>query len=365
MVVIVRLPKLTWTMEEGLITRWLKNEGEMVNEGEVICEIETEKTVDEIKAPSSGILRKILIQSGNVAKVNQAIAIIGSPDEPLPELIEFEERRIKISPVAKKLAEEYKLDVTKIKGTGPEGRITREDVLRAIGELKEKKIELPGRLIPLSRMRKTIADRLSLSARSAIHVPITMDVDMYEVKKILDNYLESGFKVTYTDVLIKVVATALKEYQKFNALFTENGILYVDNINIGVAVATDDGLIVPVIHNADNLNILEISKRLDELIEKARGKKLTTKETSGGTFTISNLGMYDVQMFAPIINPPEVAILGVGRVMDKPVVINGEITVRPTLTLTLVFDHRVADGAEAAKFLQRIKNIIEKPFNII
>jgi pyruvate dehydrogenase E2 component (dihydrolipoamide acetyltransferase) len=193
---------------------------------------------------------------------------------------------------------------------------------------------------------------------------MTMDVDMSEAQQVVNELAQPGLKISYNDLLVKVVATALKENPPFNAVFTTDGMLVSDSVNVGVAVSIKNGLVVPVVRGADKLGVKEIARTIDDLVEKARNGSLSTRETSGGTFTVSNLGMYDIQMFAPVINPHESAILGVGRVMDKPVVLNGMIVSRPILTLTLVFDHRITDGSEAAQFLQRIKNILENPRNV-
>jgi len=394
LVTYVKLPKLTWTMEEGLIGEWLKKEGEMVEKGEPLCEIETEKTVDTIEAPESGILRKIVVPANTTVPVNQVIAIIAGPEEEIsevgkviedvekaaikPEVVEMEaekptervmEERIRISPLARKLAEEHKIDITKIEGTGPDGRIVKEDVLKAIEEARA--IPAPAvekaKVIPLTGMRKTIAKRLAYSAQTAVHVPITAEVDVSETVKFYENLgpeveEKAKTRLSYTDILVKAVAKALREHPMVNSILEGEQIRLMDNINIGIAVALEEGLIVPVIREADKKSIFEIAAARKELVEKARQGKLLTRETTDGTFTISNLGMFGVDTFAPIINPPESAILGVGRIVKKPVVVNDQITIRSVMTLTLVFDHRVIDGAQAARFLQSINQILENPY---
>lgn len=388
MVTYVKLPRLTWIMEEGLVASWLKEEGDNVEKGEPICEVESEKTIDEIEAPSPGILHRI-VPAGSVVNVNQIIAIIAKPDEEMPDLDQIvesrrrviekpkvkpeakiiERERVKISPFARKLAEKHKIDITKIEGTGPGGRIVERDILMVIEEAKVAPILARIKItkeIPLEGMRKVIAKRLSHSARTAVHVPITMEVDMTEMEKVREKLLpeieeKSRVRISYTDILVKAVAKALEEYPIVNSIFDEDKIKIFEDINVGVAVATEEGLIVPVIRNANKESLIDIALKVRELVEKAGRGALATRETGGGTFTISNLGMFGVDFFAPIINPPESAILGVGRIVKKPVVINDQIIVRPTITLTLVFDHRVMDGAQAAQFLQRVKQVLEDP----
>jgi len=397
----VELPKLTLTMEEGIIGKWHKKEGDRVEKGETLCEVETEKTVDVIEAPASGVLRKIIFPEGSIVPVNKIIAVIAEPDEVLPDLerliesaeklarktgvipaveiekpmeIIKEEERIRVSPSARKLAEEYGIDLRQIKGTEPEGRIVREDVLEAIEEAKAKTVAIPTaktvKVIPLTGMRKVITDRLTYSARTALHVPLSIEVDMTEVAKLIEEVSpemdkKTGVHISYTDILVKSVAEAIKEHPIVNSIIENEQIKILEDINIGVAVALEDGLLVPVIHNADKKSITEIATTLQDLIEKARQGKLLTREASGGTFTISNLGMFGIDFFAPIINPPESAILGVGRIVKKPVVINNEMTIRLTMTLTLVFDHRIMDGAVAAGFLQTIKRLLENPRTLL
>jgi pyruvate dehydrogenase E2 component (dihydrolipoamide acetyltransferase) len=383
MVTKVVMPKYGWTMTEGKVLKWLKKEGELVKKGEPLFEMESEKTVTQVEAETSGILRKILVQEGTVVPVGETIAILTEPGEELPssdtlkQMVEekpqiVEEEKIKISPAARKLAEEHGIDITKIKGTGPDGRIVKEDILRVIESEKEvvKVSSLPAKIIPLEGMRKIIAERMTLSARTTARVLLTIDVDMSEVSKLRQSLLEDvekkwGVRLTYTDILVKAVAKALEEHPIVNSILVEDKIHVMESINIGVAVALKDGLIVPVVREANKKSLIEIALQLKELIEKARQGKLSTEEATGGTFTISNLGMYGVGVQMQIINPPEVAILGVGAITDKPVVINGQITIRPMMTLSLVFDHRALDGAPAAEFLVTLKRILENPYILL
>jgi len=209
--------------------------------------------------------------------------------------------------------------------------------------------------------RKVIADRLSLSARTAVHVPITMEVDMTPAAKLKSEKEKTGLQISYNDFIIKATATALREFPAVNTMLLGQELRTMSEVNVGFAVVSGDDLLVPVIRNADRLSIADISKSAKALIERARGGALTTREMSGGTFTISNLGMYEVDLFAPVINPPETAILGVGRIVPKLIILGENMAIRQMTTLTLVFDHRVIDGVLAAKFLQRVKQLLEAP----
>jgi pyruvate dehydrogenase E2 component (dihydrolipoamide acetyltransferase) len=393
----VYLKKMTWTMEEGLIAKWLKHEGDKVSEGEGLCEVETEKTTDEIQAPASGTLLKVFHREGTAVPVNAVIAVIGSPGEdissipttggpavatgpqptpsertefarPSPAVSEAPEvslERVRISPSARRLARERGVDITKIKGTGPGGRIVSEDVLKATGRHEAGPIAEEYKSAPLAGHRKVIADRLSLSARTAVHVPITMEVDMTPAAKLKSEKEKTGLQISYNDFIIKATATGLREFPAVNTMLLGQELRTMSEVNVGFAVVSGDDLLVPVVRNADRLSITDISKSAKTLIERARGGALTTREMSGGTFTVSNLGMYDVDLFAPVINPPETAILGVGRIVPKLIIVGENMAIRQMLTLTLVFDHRVIDGVLAAKFLQRVKQLLEAPEKLV
>jgi len=389
----VYLKKMTWTMEEGLISKWLKREGDKISEGEGLCEVETEKTTDEIQAPASGTLLKVLHKEGTAVPVNALIAVIGSPGEdissipvsaeptvatgpqPVPleraqqarvsatifEAPELSLERIRISPSARRLARERGIDVTKIKGTGPGGRIVSEDVLAFSGKPEAGPPAEEYKSAPLAGHRKVIADRLSISARTAVHVPITMEIDMTPAAKLKSEKEKTDLQVSYNDFIIKAAAMALREFPAVNTMLLGQELRTISEVNVGFAVVSGDDLLVPVIRNADRLSLEDISRSAKTLAERARSGSLTTREMSGGTFTVSNLGMYDVDLFAPVINPPETAILGVGRIVPRLVVLGENMAVRHMMTLTLVFDHRVIDGVRAARFLQRVKQLLETP----
>jgi pyruvate dehydrogenase E2 component (dihydrolipoamide acetyltransferase) len=337
----------------------------------------SEKVTYDVEAPESGVLRKILAFEGTDVPVAEAIGLIAAPDEEIPEthfavarteektteavpekeLTEEIEERVAASPAAKRLACEHGVDLSKVVGTGPEGRIVEEDVRR----LLEAVAGAPRvrEVIPLTGIRKTTAERLSQSFRTAPHSTVSMDVDMTEARR-----LHEETQASYTDILVKAVAEALREHSIINSTLDGEQIKVYEDINVGVAVATEKGLIVPVVHNADRLSLKDISLTIKTLVEKAREGKLTKEDLTGGTFTVTNLGMYGVDFFIPIINPPETAILGVGRVAEKPVVADKAVVVKPVMNLSLAYDHRIVDGAPAAQFLRRVKQLLEIPSGV-
>jgi len=362
MVVKIVMPRLSLTMKTGSVVRWYKQEGEEVRKGEPIVEVLTEKVTYDIEAPESGILRKIYAKEGDEVPVNGLLAVITKPDEPLPEIeVETEKpkveirKRIPASPAAKRLAREYGIDLSQIAGTGPGGRIIEADVRRYIEEKLEYKPKI-REVIPLTGVRKISAERVARSAREAPHCTLCMEVDMTEASK-----FKESLRVSFTDIIVKAVAYALKEHRIMNSTLEGDKIKVFDEINIGVATATPQGLVVPVVKNADKKSLSELSAEIKALVNKAREGKLEHSDVSGGTFTVTNLGMYGVEAFTPIINPPEAAILGVGKIIQKPVVEENQIKIKPMMTLSLSFDHRIVDGAPAAQFLAKIKEILENP----
>lgn len=368
------MPRLSLTMKEGTVVQWFKNLGDTVQKGEPLVEVLSEKVTYDVEAPESGVLRKILAAEGVNVPVDQAMGIIAAPDEPLTETsaatpisaavaenpataqkveIPAETDRVPASPAAKRLAKELSVDLAQVSGTGPEGRIVEDDVKRFAERTSPAQPKV-REVVPLVGIRKTTAERLSLSARTAPHSTITMEVDMSRSVK-----LREEVAVSYTDILVKAVALALKENPLLNATLENEQIKVFADVNVGVAVATDRGLLVPVVHNADGKTLSEIAGVTKDLVEKAKQNKLTKDDLTGGTFTITNLGMYGVDVFIPIINPPETAILGVGRIAEKPVIVNNEIKPKPLMQLSLSYDHRIVDGAPAAQFLQKVKQILE------
>ena len=374
MVTKVVMPRLSLTMTEGTVVQWFKKEGDTVQKGEPLVEVFSEKVTYDVEAPASGVLHKILASEGANVPTDEAVEIIAAPDDVIteteittsvgPRLVEETavapiethakrvEERLAASPAAKRLAREYAIDLSKVKGSGPEGRIIEEDVKHFIGEASMT--PRVREIIPLAGIRKTTAERLSFSARNAPHSHIIMEADMTNAAK-----LHETMQLSFTDILVKAVAKALREHSIVNATLENEKIKIFEDINVGVAVDTGKGLVVPVVRNADKKSFSEVSSTVKELVEKARESKLTKEDMTGGTFTITNLGMFKVDLFIPIINPPETAILAVGKVTEKTVVINGQITIKPVMTLTLAYDHRIVDGAPAARFLQRVKQILE------
>jgi len=369
----VVMPKLSLTMKEGTVVQWFKKEGEIVQKGEPLVEVLSEKVTYDVEAPESGVLRRILVTEGANVPVDQTIGIIAAADEPIleaevsaplaltPKIEEISAKapkphdaweRVLASPAAKRLAKELGVDLRQVRGTGPESRIVEDDVRR----FSEQTILEPRvkEIIPLTGIRKTTGERLSLSARTAPHSTIVMEVDMSSAARL---HLETQF--SYTEMLTKAVAKALREHPALNATLNGEQIKVFEDVNVGVAVTTERGLVVPVVRNADRKSLSEISSVLKELVEKARQGKLTREDVTAGTFTITNLGMYGVDVFFPIINPPETAILGVGRVVEKPVAVNEQVMIKPLMQLSLVYDHRIVDGAPAARFLLCVKQILE------
>ena len=398
---IIEMPALSSTMKKGKVVKWCKREGDAVEKGEILYEVETDKVNVEVESLTSGFLRKILVAEGVEIPINTPIAVItesmdedisvvvearfapevSPPDEESGEVKKAARPKLKISPLARRIAEEKGIDPQTLKGTGPGGRITKEDVEKAIEEgaqvsaestrgvgVDEPQPGLEGEDIELTKMRKVIAQRLQESKVTAPHfyVDVTADATaMTQLKEALEKKAkEEGIKVSFNDILIKILSQALQEYPMVNASFREDHIRLHHAINIGVAVAVDEGLVVPVLKNADQKPISQISREVAEMAGKARNKRLLPDEYQGGTFTITNLGMFGVESFHAIINPPESGILAVSAIIPKPVVVDGEIAVRPCLKLSLSVDHRLVDGAVAARFLARIKELVEAPFSM-
>jgi pyruvate dehydrogenase E2 component (dihydrolipoamide acetyltransferase) len=363
MVTKVVMPKLSLTMKEGTVARWYKKEGETVQKNEPIVEIVSEKATMDLEAPVSGTLRKILVENGVDAPVNEVLALIGNPDETFTETdftaetsetLAQTDERILASPAAKRVAKERNIDLSLVKGSGPEGRITEEDVERFSTEshMEQQKIR---ETIPLSGLRKMSAERVSSSFRTAPHSTVVMEADVSN-----SALLHKKLNVSYTAIIVKASANALQEHRQINSSLNNNQIMVYDDINVGVATNTENGLTVPVIRKTNSKSLREIDTAIAELSTRAREGKLSKEEVSGGTFTVTNLGMCEVDFFTPIINPPEAAILGVGRIVEKPIAVQGKVEVRPMMMLSLSYDHRIVDGAPAAEFLRTIKNNIEK-----
>ena len=388
MVTEVVMPKMGQTMERGTIIKWLKKDGEEVKKGEPLLEIETDKTTIEVEARDSGTL-KILAQEGEEVPIAKTIAYIIKKGEPAPEVKISEQlklegeaaavRRVKASPLARKIAKEEGVDLTQVMGTGPGGRITKEDVLAYLKRRAEvspaeavsaESVQAEYEVVPMSSMRRAIAMKMVKSKMQVPHFYVSVQVDMTEAARLregLNSVIEtkSGVRLSFTHLLVKAVASALEKYPQLDATVEDDEVRIWKDINIGIAVSLEDGLIVPVLRGANKLDLFEITSRVSELVAKARKKRLREDEFSGGTFTISNMGAFDVDSFIAIINVPEAAILATGRISDKPAVVDGELTIRKIMTMTLSADHRVVDGVTAAKFLQEAKRLLEAPYLLL
>lgn len=397
----VVMEALSPTMEEGRLVEWKKGEGEKVSTGDVLAEVETDKAVMELVARTDGVLLKQMVADGATVPVADIVGWIGQAGESIPgadaptasaapktpataepaavtpaptggahiTASTVDSGRIKASPLARKMAAEAGINLTTVAGSGPDGRIVRRD-------LDSLQPGLPAAApapagggytdIPLSQMRKTIARRLAQSIGPIPTFYLTAEADMeraWEMRQALLARDEGKFSVN--DLIIRSTAAALAQHPWVNSWWTDNGIRQWHEIHIGVAVAVDEGLITPIVRHAGQKSLRQISSEVRELAGRAREKKLKPEEYTGGTFSISNLGMFGIEAFTAIINPPEVAILAVGRIEEKPVVMNGELTVRRRMKLTLSCDHRVVDGATGAEFLKALVGMLENPMAIL
>ncbi len=372
----VIMPKLGEVMEEGEIVRWLKKEGEEVKRGEPLLEIATDKAIIEVEAFVSGFLRKILTPEGKEVPVGETIAYItDSMEEEIPGEVKKEGKRktpalpklIKASPLAKKLAREYGINLSKVKRTGPEGRIAKKDILKLIKREEGPLVkEVPSEEgIPLSGVRKIIAERMGKSKREIPHFYLTCEVDLSIVAKTMKEEIkekpvkESEVHLTYTDLLIKACGYGLKGVPQVNSTFKEGKIYQSSQINVGVAIGRDERLVVPIIKNVDRKSLFEIAKERKRLIKRTKENKLSLEELEGSSFTLSNLGMFGIKTFSAIINPPQVCILAIGEIKDRVVTIAREIEIRPIMEMTLSCDHRVINGILGARFLQKVKEGLE------
>ena len=443
----VIMPKLSPTMEEGQLSRWLKKEGDKVSMGEPLAEIDTDKATMEMQALGNGVLRKILINEGESAPLGQLIAIIGEPDEDISSLtsqappspatktapaatsgtteppepdaspapLPDESRkaavnvsgngggasqpvevassgRLIVSPLAARMAAEAGIDLRSVNGSGPGGRIIKRDVEGLISEGRAATAPVTSqtsaprlRVVegsglqaapmppstyhdePMSEMRRTIAKRLVTSLGPIPHFFLTTEIEMdraADMRSAIKD-LEPDLKISINDIIIKVAAAALMQHPQVNASFQEKAVRYYDHADIGVAVAIEDGLITPIVRSAEQKSLSEIAAEVRDLAERARKRKLRPEEFMGATFSISNLGMFGIDEFTAVINPPEGAILAVGAMAPKPVVRDNEVVVRQMMRVTMSCDHRVIDGATGAKFLQTFKKILENPLFLV
>jgi len=394
----VRVPQVTQTMFECTISRWLKHEGETVTAGEPLFEMETDKAAVEVESPASGTLGKILV-TGGAAPVGGVVALILAPGEKLPERLVLDSAppagssaakgqrqvpaarqaapagRMRISPLARRLATEHGVDLTGIVPTGPGGMITEADVRRCLETSRGAPSSAPSgaaqqrpgvttfdgeEIIPLTGVRKIIADRLSLSRRTAADVTTVAEVDMTEISAI-----RTQMDFSYTAFAAAATVMALAEFPILNSRLQDEKIIISKAVHLGVAVAIDEGLKVPVIRDAHTKSLRQIGAELEELAKRGVAGRLRPEELTGSTFTITNSGVFGSLLFTPIINPPESAILGMGKIVKTPVVREDQVVIRQMMYLCLSYDHRVVDGAPAVKFLQRVKVLLETPKNML
>jgi len=421
------MPTLSPTMTEGNLTLWVKSEGDRVSPGDVIAEIETDKATMELETVDEGILAKILISEGTEEiPVNTPIAIIleegetqsdlegmdininkvesttdtkavedadvisdnlANPmqDEALNSDVKNRSRnvdtqeRIKSSPLARRMAEQQKIDLALVNGSGPNGRIIRADIEAfSLPDIPVVKNDIPQvykedysdyEILPINNIRKVVARRLTEAKQEVPHFYLTVDCEIDNLLNVRDDLnsraKNNEFKISINDMIIKACAVALMQVPAANASWSEEGIKIYKNANISVAVAINDGLITPIINNANSKGLMTISNEMKELVTQAQDGTLTPDQYQGGTFSISNLGMYGVKNFQAIINPPQGCILAVGKIEKKPVVKNDEITIASIMSATLSVDHRVVDGAIGAQFLNSIKTLIEDPLGML
>ena len=388
MAVEVKLASLGVAITEGTILRWLKKEGESVERGEILAEVETEKVSFEIVAPDSGILLKILCEEKTVAKVDSTVALIGVAGEDVSayssqgvkkeeegkEKIPLRETggrtasgEVKAFPAAKILAKQHEIDLAEVAGTGPAGQITREDVTRYLAQKQPKEERIPEleEILPLIGIRKTIADSMANSVRTAAHVTTIAEVDMTDLiqlrSEIAPRWKEEGINLTYVPFVIRAAVNSIREFPILNSQISREGIVIKKYVNFGVVVAIKEGLITPVIRRADRKSLKEIAKNLDEISILARDRKLSLENIRGGTITLSNPGVFGAVIATPIIYQPQNAVLWMGRIAKMPAVRNDAIVIRSMMFLCVSYDHRAIDGSIAAQFLQHIRKQLEKP----
>ena len=406
----VYMEALSPTMEEGRVVKWLKRDGDAVKTGETLAEVETDKAVMDLVARADGVLRQVAAAEGQTVAVGSVVAVIAAPGEaitaaaasapkpaPAPPsgsaergavpsaAVPADATRVKASPLARRIAKEAGVDLKLVAGTGPGGRVTKRDLeARAVAAqpAPQREVPLPAprsplvtrggepyQDVPLTQIRKTIAKRLATSLGPIPHFFLTTEVDMErasEARDALNRQLgDQGGKVSFNDLIIKATAQALTKHPACNAWFQEDHIRYWNEVHIGMAVAVEDGLITPVIRNAELKSLAEIGREAKELADRARSRRLQPNEYTGSTFSISNLGMFDIDQFTAVINPPEAGIIAVGSIVQKAVVVDGQPAIRRRMRITMSCDHRVIDGATGAAFLKTLKQMLENPLAML
>ncbi len=410
----VHMEALSPTMEEGRLVKWTKHEGDPVKSGDTLAEVETDKAVMELVARADGQLLKVMVPEGTTVPVGNVVAWIGKPGEkvdgagsgeaataapkpapaaaapaakvpapaPVPVAAASDATRVKASPLAKRIAKEAGVDLKLVQGSGPGGRVIKRDVEGAPASPTAsvaapaprttpdvRRTGVPYEDVPLTQIRKTIAKRLAASIGPIPHFFLTTEIDMEraaEAREALNKQLgEEGGKISFNDIIIKAVALALVQHRACNAWFQEDHIRYWNEVHIGMAVAIEDGLITPVIRNADLKSLREIGAESRELSGRARSRRLKPEEYTGATFSVSNLGMFDIDQFTAVINPPEAGIVAIGSIVAKAVPDGDRVVVRRRLRLTMSCDHRVIDGATGAVFLKTLKQMLENPLAML
>lgn len=435
----ISMPKLGFDMAEGTLVRWVKNEGENVNKGDVLAEIETDKATVEVESSASGVVRKLLVEEGSIVPVGDPIAVVGSADEKIEETptkvvepkaekkteeaesreqraepkgeekqapppsdqpaaapvsqapVPAQEGPVKASPLAKKIARDNQVDLARVQGTGPGGRVVRKDVEAALssGTVDRKPQTTPtpasgagvisgpssmvtatqeDETIQLTRLRQAIARRMTESTTTVPHFYVTHEYKMdalMALRKQINDYLPEEEKVSVNDFILKAVALTLREFPNLNSSFAGDKVIRHGAVNVGVAVAVEGGLLTVVNRNTDQQPLRALSADVKRMVAGAREGKVKPNDIEGSTFSISNMGMFDVENFAAIINPPEAGIIAVGSARQVPVVENGEIKVGWRMKATISVDHRVSDGAEAAQFMQKLAEFLENPVRML
>ena len=394
------VPELAESTVEATVASWLKKDGEVVSKGDVIIELDTDKVSLEIVSPSNGIIQEVNKSEGEVVKVGDILGIIDdsksaapSSQEPKDEDIEKnqksevgtqsnnKEKPVNITPVAKKIAEKENINLENVKGTGPNGKITKEDLIdikKDISEPIEEIINLDDKsqehkdeeIVKLSRRRITIAKRLKEVQTETVMTTTYNEVDLSSViairKKYQDQFVKKhNTKLGFMSFFVKASVNSLQSFPHLNAELHQDELIVKKYYDIGIAVATDEGLVVPVLRGADKLSSAEIELGIAELATKSREKKITLQELQGGTFSITNGGVFGSLMSTPLLNPPQVGILGMHKIMEKPLAVDGEIVIRPVMMLAVTYDHRIIDGSMAVQFLVRIKNLLEDPYQLL
>jgi pyruvate dehydrogenase E2 component (dihydrolipoamide acetyltransferase) len=390
----VVMEALSPTMEEGTVVKWLKREGDRVAKGDTLAEVETDKAVMELVARGDGILKKVLVGEGTTLEVGSLVGIIAAAEEDVADVVAdvpspaaapaavaspaaapdvpapASNDRIKASPLARRMASERGIDLGRIHGTGPGGRIIKRDLSGAEVTAPSPSVAVSGAEfedVPLTQIRKTIARRLGESIGPVPHFFLTAEIDMERAAQARAdlNAMGDGTKISFNDIILKVVAAALVQHRACNAWWQDDHIRYFNDAHLSVAVAVEDGLITPVVRHANRKTLREIATEVRDLAGRAREKRLTPEEYTGGTFSISNLGMYGIDQFTGVINPPEAGLLAVGAIADKPVAESGHVTVRKRMRVTMSCDHRVIDGATGAQFLETVRTMLENPLAIV